>query len=559
MTGSFQDFSELRGLLDALCEESITAEQVKRLEELVLAHPEAEAFYVQYMSLFADLSRHFLAAQGTAGQTLLNRLTAQPPAAAKETPGRPVRKSGRFAVWGGRRARFVLTAALGLAAGLLIALFLPGQRWGSGYGPGEVRAEPTDNTVAVLLQAPGAEWEETGLPLRAGAPLPPVRLLLKAGFAHLEFYSGATVILQAPADFQLISRSEAFCARGKLWATVPPQAQGFTIRSPKLNLVDRGTEFGLQVGADERTEVHVFRGKVELYDTGDGRDKAAKELTTGRGLRLDGPGQGRAIPSDPAAFRTAQDLVAKLADETRERQEAWREAGKALRRDPSLVVYFPFQPGHPWSRTLSDQARGRLEPHDGVIVGCSWVTGRWSGKQGLEFKRVCDRVRFHVPGEFRSITLAAWVRVDALPNRWNSLMMTDGWEEGAPHWHISNAGKLELGVQGLKRAERAHYYSPSIFTPDRLGQWVHLAVVYDADARQVTHYVNGQAVARAGFTIDVSLRLGDVELGNWNIASSRNNSPIRYFNGCMDEFMLFSRALGVQEIERLYTQGQPPL
>src|SRR5262249_2658400 len=195
----------------------------------------------------------------------------------------------------------------------------PGQRWGNGYGTGEARAEPIDNTVAVLLQAPGAEWEETGLPLRAGAPLPPVRLLLKAGFAHLEFYSGATVILQAPADFQLIARSEAYCARGKLWATVPPQAQGFTIRSPKLNLVDRGTEFGLQVGSDERTEVHVFRGKVELYDTGAGQDKAAKELTTGRGLRLDGPGQGRAIPSDPAAFRTPQDLAPKLSDATRER------------------------------------------------------------------------------------------------------------------------------------------------------------------------------------------------------------------------------------------------
>ena len=38
----FQDLAELRALLDALCEESITPEQVGRLEELVLAHPEAE-------------------------------------------------------------------------------------------------------------------------------------------------------------------------------------------------------------------------------------------------------------------------------------------------------------------------------------------------------------------------------------------------------------------------------------------------------------------------------------------------------------------------------------
>lgn len=51
--------AELRPLLDALCEESITAPQLARLEELVLNHPEAEAFYVQFMSFHADLIGHF--------------------------------------------------------------------------------------------------------------------------------------------------------------------------------------------------------------------------------------------------------------------------------------------------------------------------------------------------------------------------------------------------------------------------------------------------------------------------------------------------------------------
>jgi len=50
--------AELHPLLDALCEETITPEQLRRLEELVLAHPEAEAFYIQFMSLHADLISH---------------------------------------------------------------------------------------------------------------------------------------------------------------------------------------------------------------------------------------------------------------------------------------------------------------------------------------------------------------------------------------------------------------------------------------------------------------------------------------------------------------------
>ena len=57
MTPDSPVIAELRPLLDALCEQTITPEQLKRLEELVLTHPEAEAFYVQYMSFAADVVR----------------------------------------------------------------------------------------------------------------------------------------------------------------------------------------------------------------------------------------------------------------------------------------------------------------------------------------------------------------------------------------------------------------------------------------------------------------------------------------------------------------------
>src|SRR5262249_20723439 len=161
----------------------------------------------------------------------------------------------------------------------------------------------------------------------------------------------------------------------------------------------------------------------------------------------------------------------------------------ALRQDPDLVVYYPFQSAGPWARTLPDEAGGRPS-HDGAIVGCSWVLGRWPGKQGLEFKRGSDRVRFHAPGEVDALTLMAWVRVDALPNRFNSLMMTDGWYEGAPHWHVGNGGKIELGVQGGRGRGGAHYLTPPVFKGDRLGRWTHLAVVYDRTGGHVTHYVD---------------------------------------------------------------------
>ena len=47
--------AELQSLLDALIDDTIAEPQVKRLEALVLAHPEAQEHYVCFMGFYADL------------------------------------------------------------------------------------------------------------------------------------------------------------------------------------------------------------------------------------------------------------------------------------------------------------------------------------------------------------------------------------------------------------------------------------------------------------------------------------------------------------------------
>ncbi|HEV8063101.1 MAG TPA: LamG-like jellyroll fold domain-containing protein [Gemmataceae bacterium] len=552
MIGPIPEETELQGLLDALCEGSIAPDQMRRLEEILLANPHAEAYYVQYMSQFADLRRHFNKLPTT--PALCGLMPMAPSSAASvqvRTPTRLARVRGFLS----KRSKLVLTGA----AAVLLAFGL----WRlevSKYRPDEPD-EPSDYSVAVLLQAPGARWHPSDSPPHAGAPLMPGWLHLESGLAQIEFYNGATVILEGPAEFQLVSRSEAYCSSGKLRALVPPQARGFTIRSPKLDLVDRGTEFGLQVGDPEsRTEVHVFEGKVELYDPGARTELSPhRDLTTGEGIRLDVPGTLEPIRPDPSAFQTTQQLEARASSAARQSQKEWLAASAKLRLDPSLIVYFTFQAEHSWDRALLNQAQGRQGPSEATIVGCSWAAGRWPGKQGLEFKRVSDRIRFHVPGEFDALTMAIWVRIDALPNRYSSLMMTDGWDERAPHWHIRQDGKISLGVQGNEQSQGVNYFTSSVFTLERLGQWVHLALVYDRDTQLVTVYVDGRSVKRAPIKLDVALSLGDVELGNWNIASFSDKYPIRHLSGCMDEFLMFNRALTRPEIEQIYDAGRPSL
>lgn len=563
MTPESPVIAELRGLLDALCEESITPEQLRRLEELVLAHPEAEAYYVQYMSFYADLVRNVAGQPGRAEQSVREKAGDAPPAPAPVAPATPATRSGG----GFRRTRLLVLGAVGiasLAAGVILAVNV----WlrfpqPLDLRPPEARVEATDDSVAVLLYTNRAQWEETGLPTRPGAPLPPGRLVLKSGFAQIEFYSGATVILEGPVEFRLVSRMEAYCAHGKLRATVPQHAQGFRIGSPGLNLVDRGTEFGLDVGGG-KTAVHVFQGKVDLYDPG-ADATPRKELTTGQGVSLDAPGVLNPIDPNPRAFLTAGQLAERAAKDTIQRQQEWEKASKELRQDPSLVVYYSFEGADPLSRSLRDVSRGRQDPHDGTIVGSGWGNGRWNGRKALEFKRVSDRIRLHVPGDFQSLTLAAWVRPDALPNVNNSLLMSDGWEEGECHWQIGSDGTLILGIRGPEGYQPApnirgpQYRAHGAITPERFGRWVHLAVTYDRERGEVIHYVDGKPVAQSEILLDLPLVIGDAELGNWTLTGFKSKSPIRNFTGGMDEFLLFKRALTGEEIERLYTQGRPPL
>src|SRR5262249_23937801 len=257
----------------------------------------------------------------------------------RDLPGqKPTKPASRIPFL--RSPRFLVSFSA-LAAVLLLALALWQRQRVVPTGPQSL-PEALDSTVAVLLQAHGAEWEETGMPTRTGAALPPGLLRLKSGFAHLEFYSGATVILEGPAEFHLISRMRAYCTSGKLRATVPTHAQGFTIDSPQLHLVDRGTEFGLHIGAGGKTEVDVFQGEGELHAPAGGQSPPHTTLKTGQGVRLDGPGEVRPIRPDPDGFQTAQGLAQRSEEAMRRRHLDWLVFDEALRRDPDLLVYYPF-------------------------------------------------------------------------------------------------------------------------------------------------------------------------------------------------------------------------
>lgn len=443
------------------------------------------------------------------------------------------------------------TRHLALAAGLAILL---AAAWWAGSSSLRHRQGETSRAVAMLNRTVNARWDRQDQIPKLGGPLEPGLLRLESGLAQIVFYNGARVAIEGPVELRLVSSTEAVCTRGTLTAEVPPQARGFRIVAPRLDVTDLGTSFGVRVEG-QRSELHVFQGEVEFRTEA---GTAQQSLREGKAAVVEGTGAPRLMAADRSEFAGLFDLQAQsLAAEAR-RYDRWRESIRELQQDSSLWVHFDFEHGgNPAWRLPNAGSRSDTVP-DAAIVGCEWTEGRWTTKPALEFRSVSDRVRLEVPGELESVTLAAWVRVQGLDRRINSLFMSDGFLPGTLHWVIRNDGVLGLTVIG-DRGSHQILASPPVLSVDQFGIWTHLAVVLDGPANTVVHYVNGRPVSRHGLRLPPPFRIDAAELGNWTAGGTPGNDPflIRNFSGVIDEFCLFNRALTPAELGDLHASGRP--
>jgi hypothetical protein len=530
------------------------------LDQLLAVLVDGELTYVQQQHLAALLRDDPALQEKYCDYLLLDSLLRwEQPLAASPPTGAWRRRLGFHLAWA------VAAGLLFVIGGYLVHAWMQpdrGVRAPSGPSAADLASqEPQASGLAVLTRSVRAVWDPASPPLTVGATVPPGLLRLQSGLVQLEFYSGASLVVEGPADLDLLATNRLRCRAGKLRANVPPQAHGFTILSATTELIDLGTEFGMEVAANGATEVHVFAGKVEVHDVRAGQPaNSRREVVAGQGLKVEEGGRRTAIAANARRFRSPDEVDNLAAAAVARRHDEWLKASEQVRQDPRVVVYYPFQSRRLGERTLWAENAPDDVSRNGAIIGCEWVSGRWPGKQALEFKRPGDRVRLTVRGEFEALTFMAWVRVDALENRFNALFLTDGFEIGAPHWQIDRVGNLRLGICHGHTGERwqgHNYVSEVVFRPDQLGQWKHLAAVYDAAAGQVTHYVNGEEFDLSELRQIVRLAIGNAELGNWGASVSGDSTPVRNLSGRMDEFCLFRAALSGEEIRKFFRAGEP--
>lgn len=433
--------------------------------------------------------------------------------------------------------------------------------------PSRESNEVIESGCAVLSRIVDAKFAD-GVVYREGDSLPAGPLKLVSGAVQVDFFSGATMLMDEATEVNLVSSWEAECVRGKVTMHVPPPAIGFRLMLPGMKVVDLGTEFAVEVDETD-SSVHVFDGEVEAHVPG----SEMQIIREGESFGTSDDQTVVAGEATPSEFPSAERFEQRIDLFHKRKSDKWWLSMKSVRSDPRILGCYLFKRWQDdrWDRLINDFALPKNRSRSGSAVGTRWVEGRWPTKAAMEFKSPGDRVRIN-PGDgvYDGLTMASWVRVDGLDRKYNALLLSDGYENGEPHWQIDQSGRLMFSVSYLRPSPRGGrkpkefrqnqiYYSPPIFNAAGR-RWHHVAVTYDSTSGRAVQYFDGKEVSREESKHHQPGRkvtFGTCEIGNWGLPLEGVPFPVRNLNGRMDEFLIYHEPLSGDEIANLYELGIP--
>lgn len=310
---------ELMELCERLCDNTATTAEIARLEEMLKTSASARAFYQNFVQMHGMLWCDANANQAddeaatrnpphTAGKDAalpalplgFDQPLASPPLPLSAAPDATSSHGGLASLFQSLRTWATGPIAGSALAVLLLAAVILFFRTKNRTDQPSISAGPVivarlqDHRQCVWSNSP--EMAPTGTELRAGQ-----RLELINGTAKLAFHGGATVVVESPSLFELITAKSMRLEHGTVAVHVSGPRKEFLVVSPDASVVDLGTSFGVHRGEKGATEVEVFEGAVEVHPDGHWDD-----------LKVLGVGASAQVRQDDMAQEI--DTVASRAD-----------------------------------------------------------------------------------------------------------------------------------------------------------------------------------------------------------------------------------------------------
>lgn len=268
MSNTLRHHKSLVKLIYEVQNETASSSQLRELADLLRGDPEAQRLYVFLMDMHAELilEEEFVAPEQW---DLFNDHSAHE-LPAKKLPSK--RKSA---------AHYVLLTFCYFIPLTVLSFFA------------YQAAQPVPHTqVAVIDEMAEGLLIQENRHLSENEPLLTGHTYqLQQGVAKLRMNSGAEVILESPATFELLHHNSIRLRKGTLAAEVESEAVGFVVETPSQRVVDLGTRFGVSVDATGTSETHVFQGKVVCAQQEEDHGESLTHLlTTGQAIQIKSDG-----------------------------------------------------------------------------------------------------------------------------------------------------------------------------------------------------------------------------------------------------------------------------
>ncbi len=401
------DAKQFDRLVSELCDQTIDGDALEQLERLVAEDPAALDRYTEFMTMHVHLEIRQLR-----GASLVDVPACALPAPERETitdapsaePARSRERASRSRALG-QPARRLLAVTLAVGACLALMLGLPQS------------VEPEPRRIGVLTAAEGAVWSAAGPRDTPSPVIAGQRLQLSDGIAEISLSSGVVVVMRGPAAVELVSPMRVRADHGVVRARVGEDARGFVIATPTTEVVDLGTEFGVDVSEDSgETDVVVFDGAVDLQYVGltgraersprRGGDRAAngreelKRLKSGEALHVDRRGDFHRIVSirsedfpDHAGRNflvgTRQQVIRGISDNIRDADTSayYQIVSGGLREDARAYV----DRYHEWNGIDEEGIPAELAGADYVMT---FNTDKWQSNIEITVELACPAKLF---------------------------------------------------------------------------------------------------------------------------------------------------------------------
>jgi hypothetical protein len=421
-----------------------------------------------------------------------------------------------------RRRRQVMLSWMSAAALVVLTAALLGMIWISRTESGaRIAVSPGS-----ILRGSDAE--------NPGAMEPDRTMTLEQGVAELVLPSGVKAVIEGPARFRLTEKDRLDLDGGHSWFLVPPGAEGFAVTTPRFEVVDLGTEFGIDLREDLPGSVHVLTGKVEARATTGRRE--ILPLAANQAARLDPTGRWIPLPRASRDFRSSLPPAIPVFHLSFDRAEegALKVQGDAL----GIAEARPVLRGSATAQTVPGVIGQALE-FDGSDT---WIESDWPGISGTAPRTVSLWAR-----------LPAGRRVATAPPfaLWGNPVT--GWNRKFKFAPVT----LANGRTVLRASFGDYFADGSRDIAD--GQWHHLALVYrgndESGAPRLEFYIDGMPdpATSSGEALDI---LTDTERGTApGLSIGRYELPARgrnpFLTGAIDELRVHSGALDPAEIRAL--------